>query len=164
MNGVQISASEIQGFVLVDAPMDDFFEGTVDLVREALVVPMALVSFFDGNRQFFMASRGLAEPMASLREGPRDTSICRHVAEMNRQLAIEDALVHPLVKDSEAVTQGGVGAYIGYPLHDVDGTPGGTLCAIDRKWRRWKDRDHAVLRQLAHVVNAHIVALSTPAR
>ena len=147
-------------FFLLDAPPDDFFEGVVELICRGLSVPIAIISFFDGDRQFFMASRGLPEPLASQREGPRNASICRHVAEMNRPLNVEDALVHPLVQRSPAVTEGGVGAYLGYPLHDSTGTPVGSICAVDAEWRRWQEQEQSQLQGLARIVDAHIRALT----
>lgn len=154
-----IAQVEHTPFPLMDAPRADFFEGSVDLLREALSVPVALVSFFDTDKQFFMAARGLPEPLASQREGPRDIAICRHVAEMNHRLVIDDAVVHPLVKGTPPVTEGGVGAYLGYPLHDASGNAVGALCAIDATWRHWRERDHAIMQQISQMIDAHIRAL-----
>ena len=144
-------------FFLVDSPEDEFFEQVVAVLSTALVVPACFVSFFDRERQFFMATRGFPEPFASQREAPIDQSFCIHVRDMDRVLAVEDAHNHPFFKDHPAVAEFGVGAYIGYPLHDIQGRPVGSLCAIDQKWRQWRDRDHSLMRHMARLIDAHIV-------
>ena len=148
-------------FFLIDSPEDEFFERVVSVISTALVVPACFVSFFDENRQFFMASRGFPEPFASQRETPLDRSFCVHVRDMDRVLAVEDAHTHPLVKDHPAIVEFGVVAYIGYPLHDTDGQAVGSLCAIDQKWRQWRERDHSLMRHMAAMIDSHIRQVAT---
>ena len=40
-------------------------------------------------------------------------------------------------------------AYAGYPLHDLNGHPVGSLCAIDARPREWTEQELAVLEDLA---------------
>ena len=146
-------------FFLLDTPEDDFFEAVVELICTALTVPVALVTFIDHNRQFFKAARGLSAPYNTLRETPLSHSFCQHVVAMDHHLAVEDALSHPIVRNNPAITDFGVMAYLGYPLHDMSSQPVGAVCAVDVKWHRWQTRDHEVLNDLARMIDRHIAML-----
>ena len=80
---------------------------------------------------------GLPEPWATLRESPLSHSFCRHTLQTHEPLVVEDARVHPLVRDKLAIRDLRAVAYAGAPLVNDDGHALGTLCVIDHHPRVW---------------------------
>lgn len=118
-------------------------------VREALAVPIALVSIVRPDAQVFPGMSGLPQPWAGRRSTPLTYSFCRHVVRTAEPLVITDAREHPLVRDSLAVPALGVVAYAGMPLPDERGHVLGSLCAIDTVPRRWTPGELTTLRRIA---------------
>src|SRR5690349_7649452 len=131
------------------AERDAAMDAVAARVRERLGVPVALVSLVQTDRQVFPGEAGLAEPWASQRQTPLTHSFCQHVVMSAQPLVVEDARVHPLVRDNAAIPDLGVVAYAGMPLRDSDGNVLGSLCAIDTEPRRWTDAELETLRDLA---------------
>ncbi len=71
-------------------------------------------------------------------------------------LAVEDARADPRVADLPAVTQGQVGAYLGYPLVTASGHVVGVLALYDAEPRAWAQDATELLRQLASSVVAEL--------
>ncbi|MDO9714651.1 hybrid sensor histidine kinase/response regulator, partial [Paracraurococcus sp. LOR1-02] len=90
---------------LLDTPPDAAFDRLVRLVCCLLRVPVALVSLVDADRQFLKATVGLPEPWASRREMPLTHSFCQHVVVSGARFVVEDARVHPVVRDNRAVAE-----------------------------------------------------------
>ncbi|WP_053226958.1 GAF domain-containing protein [Solirubrobacter soli] len=122
---------------LLDSPADDAFDRITRLASRVLNAPVALISLVDADRQFFKSSVGLDEPWHSERETPLSHSICRHALQAEEPLVIEDARVHPLVRDNLAVRDLEAVAYAGIPLVTGDGHALGTLCVLDHHPRHW---------------------------
>lgn len=141
---------------LLDSLAEERFDRVTRLVALALNVPVALVSLVDRNRQFFKSAVGLPEPWASCRETPLSHSFCQYVVARSDVLRIEDARSHALVADNGAVRDLSVVAYLGAPLRAPDGHVLGSLCAIDVVPRAWTDRDEAIMRQFAAIVEEQI--------
>ena len=115
----------------------------------ALETPGALVSLIEPHRQFLLSSYGLPAPWATLREKPLSHSLCQHLVWNAEPLVVDDAREHALLRDSRAIDELGVVAYLGVPLVSSDGHVLGSLCVFDSKPRRWRERDVEVLRALA---------------
>jgi GAF domain-containing protein len=75
---------------------------------------------------------------------------------MNSPLVVNDASVHPLIRDNPAVSSLGVRAYAGVPVSGADGLPIGALCVVDEHARDWGPADVQVLRDLASVLGAEL--------
>ena len=152
----------IEQLSLVDTPTAQAFDLYTRLATKMLDVPIALVSIVDfaRDRQFFTSAIGLDEPWASKRETPLTHSFSQHVVRDNKPLAIEDAREHPLVKDSLAISDIGVIAYLGVPIVGSDGMALGAICAIDTQPHIWSQEDVSMLSDLAQSVNRE-VALRT---
>lgn len=71
-------------------------------------------------------------------------------------LVIEDARIHPLVRDNGAVSDLGVVAYVGVPIILSDEHALGSLCAIDTTPRVWTADEIASLQDLAVMLVAQI--------
>ena len=124
--------------------------------KEALKVPVALLSLIDEERQFFKCQIGLPEPWASKRETPFTHSFCRHVVDLGEPLLIEDAREHPVLKENLAIKDLNVIAYAGVPLVTSDGFALGTFSVIDHQPRRWTEREIEILQSFAVGVMASL--------
>lgn len=141
---------------LLDSEADERFDRVTRLVTMSLNVPVALVSLVDRDRQFFKSAVGLPEPWASCRETPLSHSFCQHVVAQSDVLRVDDARLHPLVADNDAVRDLNVIAYLGVPLRAPDGHVLGSLCAIDSVPRAWSDRDEEMMHHFAAIVEGQI--------
>ena len=122
---------------LLDTPAEAAYDRLTRLAMNLLNAPVAQVSLIDEDRQFFKSAQGMDEPWASARETPLSHSICQHAVDARVPLVIEDARVHPVVRDNLAIRDLNVVAYAGIPLITAAGHALGTLCVIDHKPRAW---------------------------
>jgi GAF domain-containing protein len=141
---------------LLDTPAEEAYDRLTRLAMNLLNAPSAQVSLIDEDRQFFKSTHGLGEPWASARETPLSHSICQHAVDAREPLVIEDAREHPLVRDSLAIRDLNVIAYVGIPLITSAGQALGTLCVIDHKPRAWTGEQIETLKTLAAAVLAQI--------
>lgn len=137
------------------------FEHQIELVRDVLDVPVALVSLIDTDRQVFAAHLGLPEPWATQGETPLTHSFCQHVVAQRCPLVVTDSRQNELVRGNLAVADLNVQAYLGVPLALPSGEVVGALAAIDGRPRDWSDRDLARLQKIAHVVADEIATRVT---
>jgi GAF domain-containing protein len=132
---------------LLDSPAEGAFDRLTRLAARLLRAPVALVSLVDVDRQFFKSCVGLPGPFAEARETPLSHSFCQHAVERGQPLVIDDARMHPLVRENAALRDLDVIAYAGIPLRTVDGVVLGSFCVIDHVPRRWTVDDLATLRR-----------------
>ena len=92
------------------------FDRLTRLATRILGVPVSLVTLVDEDRQVFAGQCGLPEPRASTRETPLSHSFCQHTVVTGEPLVVEDARLHPLVRDNPAIADFGIVAYAGIPL------------------------------------------------
>ncbi|MDO9355345.1 MAG: diguanylate cyclase, partial [Solirubrobacteraceae bacterium] len=135
---------------LLDQPTDPELDALTEMVTALVGVPRATVTLVTGDRQFFASQCGVAgrsdDPTAA--ETPLSHSFCKHPATTGRELIVEDARVHPILKDNLATTEVGLVAYAGIPLV-AGGETFGVLCAIDDKPRLWTLDELGALRSIA---------------
>jgi formate hydrogenlyase transcriptional activator len=143
---------------LLDTPPEEAFDRLTRLATNILGVPAAYVSLVDGNRQFFKSSVGLPEPFASSRQSPLSQSFCRHAVATGEPFIVTDARQHPLVKDSQLISEMGVIAYAGVPLTTAEGLTLGTFCVVDSRPHPWSQEEIEVLRCLAASVMTEVGA------
>jgi GAF domain-containing protein len=142
----------LRRLVLLDTPPSLAFDRLTQLAAQLLDAPVALISLIDADRQFFLSSSGLPEPIGSIRETPLDYSICQYAVAAGEPYVVEDARLDPLLADNAAVTGLGVVAYAGIPLLTSAGHAIGTLCVIDVVPRHWAADQLAMLAKLADIV------------
>lgn len=108
-------------------------------------VPIALVNVEDGNDVWMKANVGL-----DLRSAPKHIAFCGHVLETAQPLVIEDLTADPRFADHPLVL-GEMAArfYAGAPLIGRDGIAFGTLCIIDRRPRKFGERELRALMLMA---------------
>lgn len=146
---------------LVDAPSPKELSALVTLLAYTADVPVSLVSIVqrDMDRQFFAAACGLDAALSERRQTPLSHSFCKHVAERGKPLIINNARRNFLVRNNPSVTELNVIAYLGVPIHWVDGTPIGALCTIDTQERAWTKSDLLRLEAFATCVDGCIKTL-----
>ena len=152
------------GHLLFDTPPEAAFDRLTRLASVLLGAPVTLLSLVDTRRQFFKSITGLTGWAAEARGTPLSHSFCQHVVASGAPLEVEDARIHPLVKDNLAIGDLGVIAYLGVPVHARDGRPLGSFCAIDGQPRQWTARDREVLAVLAGAVDAEVALRETLVR
>jgi two-component system, NarL family, sensor histidine kinase UhpB len=122
------------------------------LTRLAAVIcsaPAALITFVDEDCEHFKSTRGLPEPLASLRQIPLSYSICQYAVASRQPLVVPDARHHPDLFTNLAVTELGVAAYAGAPLITSGGHCLGTISVLDWRPRDWTDEQVTMLQDLA---------------
>jgi len=139
---------------LVDAPPESMFDNLTKLATSLFKIPVSLVTIidFDKNRQFFKSQLGLAEPLAGQRQTPLSHSFCQYVVNDNATLVIENAALHPKVKDNLAVRDLGVATYLGSPIYNLKNEPIGAFCVLDVKPRRWTLEEIEQLERLSNCI------------
>jgi PAS domain S-box-containing protein len=131
---------------------DEAFDRFTRLATRALGVPISLFSLLTADRQLTGSIAGAPDPG----ELELDASICQHVVRSDDVLSVDDARAHPLLRDNRAVTELGVVAYLGVPVHTPDGQPVGALCAIDAAPRVWTGEDREALGELATLLESEL--------
>jgi GAF domain-containing protein len=137
-------------FVL-DSPPNRSFDRLTQLAAQLLEAPVSLLTLVDSERQFFLSSAGLPEPMRSARETPLDLSICQYAVAQGRPLIVGDTRADPVLADNPAVKKMGVAAYAGIPLVVSEGHAVGTLCVLDFVVRDWTGDQLAILAHLTDI-------------
>lgn len=122
------------------------------VVCETLGVSISLVSLVDDHRQLVPGSTGLPADVEQRGEILLTHSFCQHVVAGQTVLRVEDARLHPLVRDNLAIRDLRVIGYVGVPLRTSTGHILGSLCAITHEPRVWTARDETLLQNLAVAV------------
>ena len=135
-----------------DLPLDKI----TALARRSLGVPLALLSFVTDTEQSFKSVQGGGDEWRSRRRTPLTHSLCLAVVRHDDALRIVDGKNDASFCTHPAITNLGIDAYLGVPVHGPDGQPLGSLCAIDTHPRSWSDDDEATLRDLADLVETEI--------
>jgi GAF domain-containing protein len=134
--------------LLTDTP-EEAYDRFTRLAAMIVEAPIALFTVIADDRQVFRSQVGLPEPLATERQTPLSYSFCQYVVLSSAPLEVTDAREHPTVKDSPAIEELQVIAYLGVPLITRKGETVGSLCTIDHQPREWTDRDRTVLKDLA---------------
>ncbi len=137
---------------LLDSPRERPFDLIVDLVCQAIDVPICAISLVDQDRQWFKAIRGF-----DAKQSARDSSFCSHAINAAVPFIVKDAINDALFVDSPLVTgQPHIRSYAGIPLITAEGFAIGTLCAIDVVPRDFSPSEIAILANCAKVVMGEI--------
>ncbi len=141
---------------LLDSEPREAFDRLTRMAARLLQAPVALLSLVAHDRQFFLSSQGLAEPLASARQTPLSHSVCQFVAHDRAPLVVEDTRLNLRLAGSSAIGELGVIAYCGIPLYTAEGFAIGSLCVFDGEPRCWSDEQVALLTDLAALCSAEI--------
>lgn len=128
---------------------DGFFETLLAMTARSLTVPAAVISIITAERYVIRFAHGLPPEKRAPLELPMINSPCRDVSRMGRKLVINDVLANHAVRTSPLVTDLGIAAYLGEPLHDEQGTSVGAFCVFEGKARDWSEADQRMLSMSA---------------
>ena len=137
---------------LLDAPAKLSFDRLTELAAGLLEAPIALMTLVDADRQFFLSSTGLPDPLRSARQTPLEYSLCQHALASGKPLVSPDARRDPTLMAVKAVSDYGVVAYAGAPTFS-EGYAVGTLCVLDFEVRNWRPDEIGVLQRLADIAS-----------
>jgi len=76
--------------------------------------------------------------------------ICAHVVELQTTLVVADAFYHPLVRRSVAVTQNGLGAFLGAPVRDADDKVVAVVYLQKIRMHNWSDEELQAVEAAAY--------------
>jgi hypothetical protein len=141
---------------LLDAEPDAAYDRIVGIAAEALDVPTAAVSLVDRDRQFLFSAVGTTGELKTTRQTSIEQSVCQYVVSTGESLIVEDARIHPLLKDHPTVVAHLLAAYAGVPLTDAGGHTIGTLCVWDAQPRQWSTGHVQILEDLANLLRDRI--------
>jgi stage II sporulation SpoE-like protein/GAF domain-containing protein len=147
---------------LLDTPAERVFERLTQFTARELGVPVVLISLVTDDRQFFKSACGLPAPWNVVQETPLSYSFCQYVVAQDEAMIIVDTFQDGLLRMNDAVTEIGVRAYAGFPLHDDAGHVFGSFCALDIEPRTWVPHELEFLRDMA-AVTMDIIELRTEA-
>jgi GAF domain-containing protein len=107
----------LENLDILDSPNEEAFDRVTRLARKLFDVPIAIVSFIDGHRQWYKSHQGLKTS-----EVPRGDSFCRYVMAYGTPLVVPDARLDSRFSQNPYVrTDLGVRFYAGFPLQMSDG-------------------------------------------
>lgn len=157
-NPARLAALHATG--LLDTPPEEAFDRLTRLARRVLGVPVTFVSLVDADRQFFKSVAGEIGAMppewAEKRQTPLSHSLCQSVVRFRAPLNVYNTRADLRTKNNGAVTDLGIGAYLGVPLTDESGHVLGTLCAADACPRVWSEDDLQTLMDLVSCVMTEV--------
>jgi len=136
---------------LLDSAPNRSFDRLTQLAAQLLEAPVSLLTLVDSDRQFFLSSAGLPEPLRSIRQTPLELSICQYAVIARRPLIVGDTRADPVLAANPAVTEMGVAAYAGIPLIVAEGHAVGSLCVLDFVVRDWTGDQLAILAHLTDI-------------
>lgn len=143
---------------LLNSPAEPELDRWTAIAIRLLHAPISLLTLVGDERQFFRSSCGLPEPVNGQLGTPLSHSLCRYVVRDREPLVIADARNDPRVSANGAVTELGVGAYLGVPVRDDDGLVLGALCVVDTQAHEWSADDLRVMLDLGAGVESQIHA------
>jgi predicted PurR-regulated permease PerM/GAF domain-containing protein len=144
--------AELERLDILDTPREQAFDSITAQLRDALDMPIALVSLVDARRQFWKSSCGLPEELEKAREASRESSICGHVVAENEPLVIEDVLRDERFAGNAFLRKHGIRFYAGAPLRTQAGLAIGSLCVLDTRPRRINAAERRMLSIIADQV------------
>ncbi len=127
-------------------------------MRRLLDVPVALVTLVQQHDQLFLGADGLHGPWDRTRLAPLGHSFCQYVVSSGHPVVVNDTRRDLRGAAHPGLTEMGIRAYAGWPLHDEHGVAIGAVCAIAHGPREWTTHDLDVLEDLAPLCSAELRA------
>lgn len=136
--------------------LDETLQEIARRAATELGLPIGLVSIVLDEAQYFAAHHGLEGWLGATRGTPVEWAFCQNAVKSETPFVVEDARLHPVVRDNPLVTNEGIRCYAGIPLVTTRGHALGTLCVIGTESRKFSDREMQRLHVLAREVMAHL--------
>ncbi|MDQ1474722.1 MAG: phosphoserine phosphatase RsbU/P [Bryobacterales bacterium] len=143
----------VQALALLDTAPEERFDAVVRLAAKLFDMPISYVALVDSDRQWFKSKVGLTPS-----ESSREVAFCSHAILNDEPLIIRDAHADSRFANNPLVTGDPfIGAYAGIPLNDPTMQyKVGTLCVADHKAREFTERDAAILKDLARLIEREL--------
>lgn len=131
---------------ILDTPADPAFDDLASLAAQFCNVPVSLISFLDGDREWIKSEVG-----TSIREIPRNHAFAKRAVYSNDFVVVSDAEAdeelrdNPLVKDEPHAR-----FFAGWPLINPQGVAVGALYVIDDHIHHLTDQQTQILKVLSH--------------
>lgn len=117
----------LNSYGVLDTPNEPEFDAIVTEAKNALAIPIVLISLIDHHRQWFKARVGL-----DVTQTPRCISFCTHAIDRTSVMVVPDAKQDDRFSGNPLVTGPPyIRFYAGAPLKAENGRRVGTLCVID---------------------------------
>lgn len=131
-----------------DVPRPELDQLARDAAQE-LDLPIGVVSIVLDEAQWFVATHGLDGWVQDVQGTPVEWSFCRNVISTSAEFVVENALEHPIMKDSPLVQEDGLRCYAGIPLVSSRGHVVGSFCVKGTEERSFDEVDLTLLRGYA---------------
>lgn len=145
----QENFDEIKKYSILDTLPEKDYDNITKIASEICDTKISLISFFDGNRQWFKSHHG-----TNLEETPIEHSFCKFATGSKDKLyMVQDARVDDKFKDNPLVTgDHNIVFYAGVPLYSENGNSLGALCVIDEEPKILNENQISSLKALAKQV------------
>ncbi|HEX8429765.1 MAG TPA: GAF domain-containing protein [Longimicrobium sp.] len=154
---------EIAELGLLDGRADEVLSGIAREAAARLDLPISLVSIVLDEAQHLAASHGVSGWIGEAGGTPAEWSFCAHSVQSRDAFVVENAAVHPLMRENPLVTEDGIRCYAGIPLISSRGFVLGNLCVIGAEERTFGEDEMGMLRGLAGRAVARIEERRAPA-
>lgn len=141
--------SALHAYNIMDTLPESDFDNLTKIASEICQTPVALITFMDGDRQWFKSKVGV-----DLSENARDFTFCAHgMTNPNDPLVVNDASQDPRFVGNPLVTGPfHVRFYAGVQLVDQAGFPLGSICVLDVKSKEISESQLETLKILGQQV------------
>ena len=135
-------------YQILDTPAEQTYDDFAFIASTICQTPIAVMSFVDGDRQWFKARLGI-----DATETPREHAFCAHTILGEDVMVVEDAACDERFAGNPLVTgDPRIRFYAGAPLIDHKGNALGSICVIDRHPRTITAEQNQALMALARQV------------
>ncbi|NJM18507.1 MAG: tetratricopeptide repeat protein [Richelia sp. RM2_1_2] len=142
----------LRQYQILDTPSEKVFDDFTFLAAQICRTPIALISFVDGDRQWFKSKVGVDVDCT-----PRDVAFCAYAIMQQQPLVVPNALKDSRFADNPLVAQEPkIRFYAGAPLITPEGFGIGTLCVVDTVARDLSLEQQEGLRALSNQVIAQL--------
>jgi tetratricopeptide (TPR) repeat protein len=142
----------LKQYQILDTAPEKVFDDFTFLAAQICRTPIALISFVDGDRQWFKSKVGVDVDCT-----PRDVAFCAYTIMQQQPLVVPNALNDSRFADNPLVAQAPeVRFYAGAPLITPEGYGIGTLCVVDTVPRDLSLEQQEGLRALSNQVIAQL--------
>ena len=143
----------LRRYRILDTPPEAVYDELTRLAAYICQTPAALLTFIDGDRQWFKSTFGIA-----IHEMPRSLAFCTHAFPKQAEvMVVPDTHKDRRFASSPLVTGPPyVHFYAGAVMVSSDGFPMGTLCILDWRPRRLRRAQVEALQALSRQAVAHL--------
>jgi len=142
----------LRRYEILDTPPEKVFDDLLKLASQICQTPIGLITFVDGNRQWFKSRIRFYTQEIS-----RDASFCAHTILQDDVMEVPDARADERFSSSPMVIGGpAISYYAGAPLLSPDGHAIGTICVMDRVPRKLLPEQQESLKILGREVITHL--------